>query len=124
MKNCKMILVGRDQSIQFFCERCAVGDVVEVRAARGRPVKKYRVKQPGVCVSCGGSRRDESCTDSSKACPECGGSGVCPECNGEYSRSWNDLSITAQSAVLSRIEHGEDLVGGYQIVNGMYKPYV
>ena len=87
-------------------------------------MKKYRVKQPGVCVSCGGSRRDETRADSCKACKECGGSGACPECNGEFSRSWDDLSITAQSAVLTRIENGEDLVGGYQIVSGMYKTYI
>src|SRR5689334_24904713 len=107
MHNCKMILIGRDRDVQFFCERCAVGESVEVRSANGRTIRKYRTKQPGVCVGCGGAGRDES-TQAYRKCAECSGSGVCPECNGEYSRSWNDLSISAQSKGISRLQHGED----------------
>lgn len=120
MRNCKMILSGRDRGVQFLCERCAVGEVVEVRQNDGRSTRKLRSKQPGVCVSCAGAGK----TDYPRCkCKECTGTGVCPECNGEYSRSWNDLPITAQSKVLSRLDHDEDLIGGMEIMSGLYKTY-
>lgn len=119
MQNCKMMLIGRDRHLEFFCERCAVGEVVETSYVAGRLKRAYRVKQPGVCVSCSGS----GCVESGRRCAECSGTGVCPECNGSYSRSWDQLPLTAQSKVLSRLDVGEDLLGGYEVISGLYRTF-
>lgn len=119
MRNCKMMLIGRDRHLEFFCERCAVGEAVETSYVRGRASTTYKVKRPGVCVSCEGS----GCAESGRRCVECGGTGVCPDCNGSYAQSWDQLPITAQSKVLSRLEVGEDLLGGYEVVNGMFRTF-
>ena len=119
MRNCKMMLIGHDRHLEFFCERCAVGEIVETSVTGGRVRQTYRVKRPGVCLSCEGS----GCAESGRRCAECSGTGICPECNGSYARSWEELSLTAQSSVISRLEVGEDLLGGYEVVNGLYKTF-
>lgn len=121
MLDYKIILSGGASRATFFCERCSLGgDGVEITAtSRGKLLKKVQKKQPGVCVNCGGSRRESA--NSSRPCTECGGSGVCPECNGSFARSWNDLPVTAQAKILSRLEHGEDLVAGYEVTTGLIR---
>lgn len=116
-----MMISGHGRDVAFFCERCAVGDTISIRTAGGRFKQLARRKEPGVCVGCGGTGKDE--IQRSKRCGECGGSGVCPECNGNYSRSWSELPLAARNGVLSKLDHGEDLLAGYETIAGLYREW-
>ncbi len=125
MIDCRVMITGPDRHATFFCECCAVGGVQhETRRVKGRIITEAHNKVPGKCTTCNGTGKGTNAFGSpAKHCHSCGGSGVCPECNGSYARTWDQLPVTAQAKVLSRLEHNENLVVGYEYSTGLFREY-
>lgn len=99
----RLVVTGHERRVSFECERCSGVDFEFAPTDEKLPRPMRDVRQPGMCVTCFGRGK----TDSGVRCNECGGNGLCPECGGQYSRTWSELPMNAQSKLMSELERGD-----------------